>query len=95
MREVFVKKVSTVKDKEKGLRISSKEGNLDLLPKGNCELRVQSESGELDLELIQADGDSCIIRGKGWRDFIRHYDLGATVTLYLDDNGSYKLQAGI
>ncbi|EOY12204.1 Uncharacterized protein TCM_030771 [Theobroma cacao] len=93
MTEVVVKVVKIRKDKEMGLRITSKDGNLDLLPKGNCKFPVQSEHGELDLEIIQADGDSRIIRGEGWKDFIRHYQLGAIVTLYLDENGSFKLQA--
>ncbi|EOY12208.1 Uncharacterized protein TCM_030777 [Theobroma cacao] len=91
MKLVLEKIISTRKDKEK-LRISSKDGNLDLLPKGSGELRVQSENGELDLELIQVDGDSRIIRGKGWRDFIGNYHLGATLTIYIDDDGKYKIQ---
>ncbi|EOY12212.1 Uncharacterized protein TCM_030782 [Theobroma cacao] len=91
MARVFEKSL-TRKDKEKGLMISNTEASLRLLPGHNSPLMVKSANRCMVFEFMVDGESSCIIRGREWREFIGDYNVGSIVTLYREDDDSYKIQ---
>ena len=83
MARIF-EKILTKIDKENELKISS---GASMLPSYDAVLDVKDGSTEnvLKFDYKVSGKAKPIIRGREWRNFIRRYEEGATITLYKYD----------